>query len=106
MIAYKLMNLRMNGTLAPLFINRKQVLRIGETHTAELHPTKGYKERKGWHCLEKMSAPHLLVKSPRVWVQVLISDYEALLRPESQGGMWYLANKMTLLKFMGEACVD
>ena len=99
MICYKLMNLRRNGTLGPLFINRRQVLRIGETHTAELHPTSGYKERKGWHCMAKKSAPHLLTGSPRVWVQVLITDYTVLDRHKGLGGKWYIANKMTLLKF-------
>jgi hypothetical protein len=99
MIAYKLMRLRKDETLGPLFINRKLRIRIGETYTAEDHPTKGYKRRPGWHCTRTPHAPHLSEKG-RVWVKVLISDYSKEIRPESQGGLWYLANKITFLEFV------
>ena len=98
MIAYKLVKLRKNGTIGPLFINKKQILLMGATYTAEDHPTKGYKHRPGWHCLKRQHAPHLTTKG-RVWIQVLISDFTTETRPESQGGEWYLAEKMTVLKF-------
>jgi hypothetical protein len=32
----------------------------------------------------------------RVWKQVEIEDYVELKRPESQGGVWYLAQRMKL----------
>jgi len=38
----------------------------------------------------------------RVWVKVEIEDYIELKRPESQSGLWYLANKM---KVIGEVDV-
>lgn len=100
MIAYKLMKLRKNGTLGPLFINRRKVVRIGETHTAEDHPTNGFAHRPGWHCTRKPDAPHLKQKEDRVWIKVLISDFTEHVRPENQGGLWYLANKITFLEYV------
>ena len=48
--AYKLFRVRKDGTLGPLFINRRQVVPIGEWLTAEEHRTKGFAFRPGWHC--------------------------------------------------------
>lgn len=48
--AFKLLKLRRNGTLCPLFINRKQVISIGKWLPAEDHPTKGYAHRPGLTC--------------------------------------------------------
>ena len=45
MKAYKLFKLRADGTLGPLFINRQQVVPIGEWLEAETHPTQGYAVR-------------------------------------------------------------
>lgn len=94
--AYKLFRLRKNGTLGPLFINKKQVLPLNEWMTAEDHPTKGYAHRPGWHCLMNKEAPHLTTKG-RVWALVVITESKEIERPESQGGSWYLANKMKIV---------
>ena len=64
---------------------------------AEFHPTKGYAERKGWHCMLKPIAPHLS-KNNRVWVEVEVDDFEYYDRPESQGGRWILAQRMKIIK--------
>lgn len=95
--AYKLLNKRKSGTLGPLFINRKQVIPFGVCLPAENHPTKGYAVRPGWHCCKDPLAPHLSKKN-RVWCEVVISDYTEHKRPESQGGIWYTANRMKVIR--------
>jgi hypothetical protein len=97
MIAYKLFRKRKDGTYGPLFINRKQKIHIGVSYDAESHPTAGYAYRPGWHCCSTPNAPHLS-KKDRVWCKVRISDYTEHKRPENQGGLWYTANKLTVLK--------
>lgn len=46
MIVYKLFRKLKDGSLAPLFINKKSRLPIGITLKAETHPTKGFTVRK------------------------------------------------------------
>lgn len=100
-IAYKLMTIRKDGTLGPLFINRPQRLALGTTYEAQDHRTKGYKHRPGWHCTPAPYTPHLKdSRSDRVWVEVKIEDWSIEHRPESQGGVWFLANKMTPLRIL------
>ncbi len=96
MIAYKLLALRKDGTVGPLFINRKLVIEIGKWMDSELHPTKGFQVRQGWHVMAKPEAPHLSNKG-RQWFVVEIEDYTSYTRPAKQGGLWYLANRMRLL---------
>lgn len=97
MIGYKLFRIRKDGSLGPLFINRKQRLFVGEIYRAEAHRTKGFAFRPGWHLCSKKSAPHLS-KVGRVWAKVEFSDYTKHIRPESQGGLWYTANTMKVIK--------
>lgn len=97
MIAYKLFRLRANGTIAPLFINRKQVIPVGEWLDAECHPTKGFQVRAGWHVMAQPKAPHLTNKG-RQWFKVQIEAFEEYTRPVSQGGLWFLAKKMKVLE--------
>lgn len=98
MIAYKLVRKLKDGSLSPLFINKRMRIKLGETYTAECHPTKGFAVRPGWHCTSKPIAPHLSERN-RVWVKVDIQDWTVHNRPESQGGIWFTANK---IKFIGE----
>jgi len=107
--AYKLLRLRKDGTLGPLFINRKQVITLKKNPVwlkSENHPTRGFSYRPGWHCSHEPSAPHLktFLKSgeKRVWCEVEIKDYEVLKRPEFQGGIWYLAKKIRFLKILSK----
>lgn len=97
MRAFKLVRKMKDGSLSPLFINKKSRLPIGEWMEAESHPTKGFAYRKGWHCTLEPNAPHLSKKN-RVWVEVEIDDFEYYNRPESQGGIWVLAQKMKIIK--------
>ncbi len=99
MIAYKLLKKRKDGSLGPLFINRRQVIPIGVWLDAEDHPTKGYAHRPGWHSAEKPVAPHLSNRD-RVWCMVDIEDYTELKRPESQGSRWFLSKRMKVLEIM------
>lgn len=96
MRAFKLLRQRRNGTLAPLFINRRQVIPVGEWLQAECHPTRGFAVRPGWHVTPKPVAPHLSLKG-RVWMEVEVEGIKELPRPESQGGTWWLAERMRVM---------
>lgn len=96
MIAYKLIRKMKDGSLSPLFINKKSRIPIGVWLDAESHPTKGFAYRKGWHCTLKPEAPHLSTKN-RVWVEVEIEDFEYY-ETESQGGTWVVTQKMKVIK--------
>lgn len=97
MIAYKLFRLKKNGQITSLYINKSKELPINQWIKAECCPTKGFKERPYWHCLEKPLAPHLSLKG-RVWYKVEIDDYIELKRPLNQGGTWLLAKNIKLIK--------
>ena len=97
MIAYKLVRKMKDGSISPLFINKKSRLPFNKWMDAEDHPTKGFAQRKGWHCTTTPNAPHLSEKD-RVWVQVEVDDFEKYKRPESQGGTWILAQKMKIME--------
>ena len=56
-LGYKLFNKRRDGTIGPLFINRRQRIPLEIWIQAEDHPTKGYAHRPGWHVLEAPHAP-------------------------------------------------
>lgn len=99
MIAYKLFRQRKDGSIGPLFINRKQRVPIGIWLEAEDHPTKGFAHRAGWHVGAERSAPHLSEKD-RVWYKVEVEDYYTFKRPAHQGGEWLIAQRMKVL----EAC--
>ena len=74
MIAYKLVSLKHDGTIGPLFINKRFRFKIGEWYKAEDKPTKGYAHRYGWHTCGEPIAPHLS-KKKRVWVMCEIEGY-------------------------------
>jgi len=97
MKAYKLIRKMKDGSLSPLFINKKSRIPVGVWMDAELNPTKGFAVRKGWHCTLTPEAPHLSKKN-RVWVEVEVDDFEYFNRPESQGGTWVLAQRMQIVK--------
>lgn len=86
-----------DGSLSSLFIGKRNRLPIGKWLKAECLPTKGFAIRPGWHCTKEPIAPHLSTKG-RVWVKVEIKEYTELLRPENQGGLWYLAKRMRILE--------
>ena len=99
MKAYKLLRKRKDGTLGPLFINRKQIIPLGKWLEAEDHPTKGYAHRPGWHLTEIPYAPHLKEEG-RIWVECEVEDYEIYNRPNNQGGRWILAKWMKVKEIL------
>lgn len=99
MIAYKLCRRLKNGNIRSLFINKKIDLPFNIWLNAECHPTKGFKERPFWHCTSKPEAPHLSEKN-RVWVKIEMENFEEFQRPESQGGLWYLAKRIKLIEIL------
>jgi hypothetical protein len=102
MTAYKLLRKRRDGSLGPLFINRKQVIPYGEWLPAENHPTKGFAVRPGWHCAPTPEAPHLKTElrngERRVWCEVSVEQFTEYARPASQGGKWLLAERMRIIR--------
>ena len=94
--AYKLLRVRRDGSIGPLFINRQQIIPIGKWLRAESHPTKGFQVRSGWHVTGKPCAPHLSIKNRR-WYLVEIKSFKSIKRPESQGGEWFLCDQMKVL---------
>lgn len=99
MIGFKLLRQRKDGSLGPLFINRRQRLEIGVEYQAEEHRTKGYAFRPGWHILDNPEAPHLSTKD-RVWARVEFTRKETIIRPVNQGGVWYLGSSMKILNLL------
>lgn len=101
MIVYKLMRIKKDGNIYPLFINKTIPTPIGEWLQAECYPTKGFAIRQGWHCCFEMNAPHLKMElangERRIWVKCEVEDYETYNRPESQGGQWVLAQRMKVI---------
>jgi len=101
MTAYKLVRKLKDGSLSPLFINKKLRFPVNEWLDSEPHPTKGFAFRRGWHCTLKPVAPHLSTNG-RVWVEVEIDDFEYYKRPESQGGTWVLSQRMKVVREIRE----
>ena len=93
--AYKLFALRRDGSIGPLFINRRQRIQSGRWLQAETHPTKGFKVRGGWHAVALPVAPHLSPKG-RVWREVWLDGVTSIPNPDHQGGRWYIADRMRL----------
>ncbi len=69
---------------------------MNEWLAAENHPTKGFKERPGWHVMAEPHAPHLSPKG-RQWYMVEVACFNTIKRPQRQGGLWFLADFMKIL---------
>ncbi len=102
MRAFKLLRKRKDGTLGPLFINKKQRVETGKWLKAECHPTPGFTVRPGWHTTHKPDAPHMKTEG-RVWAEVEIQKFEEFKKPARQGGMWFIAQKMKLTGLIWDA---
>lgn len=91
MIGYKLFRRRANGTLGPLFINRRLVVPVGEWLTAEEHPTNGYAYRPGWHACLTPSATHLVgrLDRPVLDLDLVVGTLAHLILPRI-GGLYYM----------------
>jgi hypothetical protein len=94
------MRLRKDGSLGPLFINRRLRIQVGDKLPAGLHPTKGYALRPGWHACKEKLAPHLRQGGDRVWCAVLLWGVTEHERPACQGGTWYTAADMKVISIL------
>lgn len=101
MKAYKLFRVLKTGEITPLFINKQFIIPIGEWLQAESHPTPGYKVRPFWHCTSLPVAPHLTING-RAWYEIEMDDYTEFKRPKSQGGLWFLASKIRVIRRISE----
>ncbi len=97
MIAYKLFRKLKDNSLRSLFINKTNILPLNKWLNAKTYPTKGFKIRHGWHSCPKPNAPHLSLKN-RQWYKIEIQNFKTLLKPKNQGGKWYIAKKIKILK--------
>jgi hypothetical protein len=97
--AYKLLRRRADASLGPLFIHQRLRIPVGEWLTAEAHRTKDYAFRPGWHCCRHPKAPHLSEKG-RVWAKVEIEGVTEMHRPECQGWLWYLGQRMRVVEVL------
>ena len=101
LIGYKLFHVRKNLTIGPLFINKKQVIPLGEWLKAEAHRTPKFVFRPGWHICSKPEAPHIKTDckaQKRAWYKVEFFDYKVIKRPECQGGIWYIAKNIRVVE--------
>lgn len=96
MIAYKLFRQLKSGEITSLFINKTRRLPYDTWLKAERHPTNGFKIRPYWHCTIQPVARHLSEKD-RIWRKVEMKEYTEFKRPESQGGIWYLAKYIKII---------
>jgi hypothetical protein len=91
--AFKLFRLRKDGTLGPLFIGQKIRVPVKKWVRARPIHKKGFKFRPGWHACSTQSAPHLSMTG-RVWCRVSLRGIQRHERPQSQGGLWYVARQL------------
>ena len=97
---YKLFRVRRDGTLGSLFINKRQVVIPNIWLQAKCYPTKGFKVRPGFHVCPQPSAPHLKTNpkhGKRVWMKVEMLGYREEMRPQAQGGLWFLADHIRVV---------
>lgn len=106
MKVYKLVSQRKDGSLGPLFIGCRMRIDFGVWYDAEFLPRKGFFPRKGWHCCMEPKAPHLVMNPkkghPRVWVVCEVENFKYIKRPELQGGLWVLAQRIKFVKLLSE----
>lgn len=102
-VAYKLFKLK-DGKLFSLFINNKTEIITNTWLQSDCFPTKGFAVRQGWHCCYLPIAPHLKTElangEKRVWVECMVEGVVEYFRPESQGGVWVLADQLMVNKIL------
>jgi len=105
MKVYKLVRIK-NNKLYSLFINRNEELVMGKWLIAKLFNTKGFKERKGWHCCVQPIAPHLKMElsngEKRIWVECEVKGYITFNRPKNQGNLWVLSDYIKINRIIDD----
>lgn len=111
MKAYKLFR-KMKDGYAPLFIDAKNRLNIGDTQECKTGIIKkGFAPRDGWHGCFKPYAPHLMTTpkngAVRVWVEIEISGWmNTYERPDCQGGTWFTCQTIKLVRELNETEIN
>jgi hypothetical protein len=100
--AYKLLRVRPDGSLGSLFFARKARLPTGKWLPAQNLHQKGFAYRPGWHACPWPVAPHLKMKlatgETRAWFLVHLRQVTVHERDESQGGTWYTARQLKIIR--------
>ena len=119
------------GKIFPLFIGKSKPTPIGKWIPAEFLPTKGFAARPGWHVGAKPIAKHLMKKdgtmpTDRVWAEVRIpadvdwqkqanltktrdlpgtvpvGGFYRFKRPARQGGEWWIAGALKVVRILSD----
>jgi len=104
--AYKLLRLRKDGSLGPLFVGRRLRMEVGQEYRARTDlPHPGLAHRPGFHCCAAPRAPHIRLRlrsgEVRVWCEVSLSGWiNEHRRPDCQGGLWFTAEKMKIVRII------
>jgi hypothetical protein len=61
-------------------------------------PVLGITGTNGKTTTKEMTADHIFSKPNRFWYEVEIKDYTEMKRPSNQGGIWFIANKMKIIR--------
>ena len=101
--AYKLFKKRKDGTYGPAQVEQKNLVCSryvpGVMYEAEDANPRYLKHRPGFHCCAIPYAPHMKDDMPgRAWCEVLIRVKGTEQRPESQGGLWFLASELLIVR--------
>lgn len=107
MIAYKIFKKSKSGLFKPAQVPVARLqhkgYEVGVWYPAENAQPTNLKERIGFHCVNQPSVPHIkIIPNKIVWVEVEIEDYTEIRRPQSQGGLWYLANHLKIIRELSE----
>lgn len=96
--AHKLLRVRRDGSLGPLFIDKRLRIPVGRWLVAKPKRTKGYAFRPGWHAVsDRRTVKHLRQGGDRLWFLVELRGARAEVRPRGQG-TWYVARKMRVVR--------
>ncbi|MCG5526868.1 hypothetical protein LRF89_06695 [Halorhodospira sp. 9621] len=97
-LGYKLMR-RMGDGYAPLYFCRSHRYQLGDWQEAvDGGRKRGYAHRPFFHICQAPDAPHIRLRAPRVWLLCEFQPHQVFPRPSSQGGDWFLAKWMRLLR--------
>ncbi len=107
MKAYKIFKKTKSGVYRPAQVPIRSLsvkgYQKGIWYEAEDAQPTNLKNRVGFHATTKPTVPHIkIIPDQVVWLEVEIEDFETIQRPESQGGTWYLARYLKIIKELTE----
>lgn len=102
MEGYKLVRLRKDGTIGPLFFDATLRIPFGKWMWFKPLQKKRFCFRPGWHVLRERRAPHLS-KRGRIWIKVEMKHYrrmEGSFVPKRE--IWFIAKRIKVVKIFGD----